>query len=104
MELTLEGIQRFLIAKGATDACPSCGQRFWATFGYGEFGAHLGLPWCFDRQPDGTVGIGVAGNCRAVIAIACTNCGFIRLHDQYPIRLWLDAEKSVQEAQGNLNV
>ena len=66
MSVSSAAVERMLAERGATAACPSCGENDWLTL------------------PDGwTVELPVsdnAGSIPEVLALGCRHCGFLRLH------------------------
>ncbi|NII53555.1 hypothetical protein [Luteibacter sp. SG786] len=91
--ITLEGVQEYLRAKGATDSCMSCGSTSWLFMGHNDDGLFFGLPYGKLRQQDSTL-LTTHGRARPVLAMMCYNCGFQRIHDAFVVGYWLDQQKN----------
>lgn len=73
-DLTFEEITGYFTKVGAADACPVCRTANWTIPSL----PHDGTVGLFTPRPDG--GYLMPGGVIPTIVVACTNCGFIRLH------------------------
>lgn len=91
--LTEDDVRRYLVDKGTTDKCFSCGHDGWYMDG-GEHNLYRCVPWGVPNEAGSPVAIAPTGSAVPVVTMTCKNCGLFRMHDAYMIVLWLHFQNS----------
>lgn len=86
--VTENELRSYLIAKGTSDKCFSCGTDQWF-LDSGENDIYRGIPWADAGEGRSLVYLDERTSAMAVVLMTCQNCGFVRMHDLYMILLWL---------------
>lgn len=85
-------VKRFLIARTKSDECFSCGSNGWVLKGDGDFYRGLAVGLGSLQTDDQSSLFKTIELADPVVAMVCTRCGFVRMHDLFMINLWLQNE------------
>lgn len=86
--ITEAEVRRFLINKGTTDKCFSCGHDGWFMDG-GAHDLYRCLPWGRPMEGPAVSLVRPIESAISVVTMTCQNCGLVRMHDVYAILAWL---------------
>lgn len=86
--ITEDEVRRYLVAKGTTDKCFSCGHDGWYMDG-GSQNLYRCIPWGVPKDSGPASVVQAIPSSIAVVTMTCKNCGFVRMHDVYMILVWL---------------